>query len=353
MSRLSLLLFSRNHNEGVFSILGELHDVVDEVVLVDSSDASVRKELHERKERERWSKLRIFYIIPTGLVETSRMYGLAKCTCEWVLYLDADEKVNAALKNDIRRIISGKADGFVIKRYEYVKNGVIDKSFFTWNTRLYRRAKASYLGIVHEQAIIEGRVERLDDRYYIINTVEYKNPLTGNEYSKLLKLERMSYGSYNKIMLEQIGKVVMPESKSFERTRIGKAVLFILRSYEALTSRDMEGELSDFDYYIYNTIKYTIFFTKAGDLKGLANILKFSSEYVRRIRRWKNESDGKEIFEISKIIYKEGIINFLGLNNENKVMELNRKYKDAKIKGADLLLKLLKEEYAERMRRKI
>ena len=353
MPRLSLLLFSRNHNEGVFSILGEMHGLVDEVVLVDSSDAQRRKELHEKKSEEGWSKLKIFYIIPTGLVETSRMYGLGKCTCEWVFYLDADEKANEALKKDIRKIVSGKTDGFVIKRYEYVKNGAIDKSFFTWNTRLYRKAKASYLGIVHEQAHIDGRVERLDEKYHIINTVEYKNPLTGNEYSKLLKLERMSYGSYNKIMLDQVGKVVMPESGDFTDTRIGKAVLFLLRSYETLTSRSMEEELSDFDYYMYNTVKYIVFFMKAGDFGGLANILNFSSEYVRRIRGWKEESDGKEIFEISKIIYKEGIISFLGLNNENRIMELNRKYKDGKVRGADLLLKLLKEEYARRMLRKV
>lgn len=346
MEKLSVLMFSRNDVGSVINLVKDVYSIADEIVLVDSSDRKERNQLYKEKARLGLSKLRIFYAVPLGIVEAYREYGLKLCKNSWILYLDTDEALSRDLKRDIKKIISTtKYDAFTIKRYEYVEKGELT-SLYTWNTKLYRRGKARYRGIIHEQPVIRGKVGRLEDKYYIENRVEYHNFLTGYEYNKLYKLERLSYKEYNKLLLEQVGKVLSPD-KRVGKTEPGRLLKGLLTAYEKMTFRDPEEELSDFDYFAYRTIKYFVFYAKQRDIRGILRLLPEGLDDNARIKGWKSEPDGKEMFEIAKIVYKAGIIDFLGLDKEEKMMELNRKYKDRKIKGADLLISLLKEKYEQ------
>ena len=101
--KLNLISFSRNDVNDVKSLINEMKDIVDEVVVVDSSDEKRHNQLLKFSKENK--KVRIYYVVPLGYVEPLRMYALKKCRSNWVLLLDADERLNKPFKKNLRKII--------------------------------------------------------------------------------------------------------------------------------------------------------------------------------------------------------------------------------------------------------
>jgi len=92
---------------------------------------------------------------------------------EWVLILDADERITPALAEDISRAVaSDGADGYYLDR-EYVFMGRSLRSFRpNWNLRLFKHRRGRYELLatnapgtgdneVHEHVVVDGRVGHL------------------------------------------------------------------------------------------------------------------------------------------------------------------------------------------------
>ncbi len=92
-------------------------------------------------------------------------FGIRQATSEWILVVDADERVTPKLAKAIRTAVkTGDADGYEIP----VVNFLFGKRLRHggWNERhlrLIRRNRATYRGAVHERfSLDERRVGRLD-----------------------------------------------------------------------------------------------------------------------------------------------------------------------------------------------
>ena len=108
-----------------------------------------------------------------------------------------------------------------------------------------------------------------------------------------------------------------------------------------------EKELSDMDYFLYYFMHAAATALRTRELNSFARIIPDAIMETNMVRRWKSKSDGDEIFEISKIVHRVGLIKYVGLDSEKRVIELNKKYKNRKA-GVALLMKLLKERYEQR-----
>ena len=95
---------------------------------------------------------------------------------EWVLIIDADERITAELEREIRRAICrSDVDGFYLNRRFWFLDGWINHCgyFPSWNLRLFRHRLGRYEQIeigkdipsgdneVHEHILLNGRVEYL------------------------------------------------------------------------------------------------------------------------------------------------------------------------------------------------
>ena len=344
MKKLTILIFSRNDAKKALSLISAVYGLADELVLVDSSDSAGSRTLDNAKRKRRLSKLRIFHTVALGMVEPLRMYGIGKCRGEWILYLDTDERPSAEFMRSIREIISGATcNAFAIRRYEDVRDGKIT-DFFTWNIRLYRKDSVSYKGILHEQPVIEGTLTKMDDSCYLMHLADLKTKGSGEEYSRMLKFDRLSYYEYNDRLADYLSKMTMSDNGSRKRSCSERMLRLLLIAYERLTLKNPEQELSKFDYFTYNFMILIAFCIKKRDFIGIFKHMPLEIAYVNKIEGWKREPDGQEIFEISKIIKKVGIIHFLDLDDEKAIRALNRKY-FAKEAGVPLLVSLLKEKY--------
>ncbi|MBI3619708.1 glycosyltransferase family 2 protein [Candidatus Roizmanbacteria bacterium] len=88
-----------------------------------------------------------------------RNYGMAKASGDWLLFIDADERVSPDLKKEILRVTaapSSPANGYFLRRRDYwlgreLKYGETGSARSLGFTRLIKKGKGKWAGRVHEK----------------------------------------------------------------------------------------------------------------------------------------------------------------------------------------------------------
>jgi hypothetical protein len=339
MSGLSVLVFSRDDASSVEALLEDLRGIADETVIIDSSGAPQ----HRRIERLAGPKVRVYHAVALGYPDPLRMYGLHKCRGRWVLLIDTDERLSQQLKDDIRDIIDAEsADALAIRRSEPFAEGEATR-LYTWQIRLFRRDRVEFTGLVHEQAMVRGRLGKLDSNIYTLQHLRGAGGKSPLEYSRMSMYERMSYSDYNVKVMDYMSKLSMGGDRSAESIS-AHIVRAAMLSYERLLGRQMEEEITHMDYLWYFTVRnifYAIIRKESGRLLGSFSDARKELEAIRRAQL---QDRSGEAFEISKRINRIGIIRYLGLDIDANVEALNRRYANSR-QGIELLQRLLVERY--------
>jgi glycosyltransferase involved in cell wall biosynthesis len=124
--------------------------------------------------------------------------AVGKCRHEWVLLLDADERIPPETAGVIRGVIgSPLADAYRFRRRNYLHGRWLRHSGY-WpdrQVRLVNRDRGSFRGTIHEQWAARGRVADLDadiDHYAFSGYADMLKTL--NEYSTVIAGELYSSG---------------------------------------------------------------------------------------------------------------------------------------------------------------
>lgn len=149
--KLSVVIITYNEEKNIDVLIGNL-DFADEVVVVDSvsTDATINLLKKYPQVKVYQHKFEDF--------STQRNYSLDYATHDWVLVLDADERLSDQLKKEITQVINSnpKENGFYIKRQFYFKGELVRFSGLTIdkNLRLFRKNGVRYKGLVHEKPTV-------------------------------------------------------------------------------------------------------------------------------------------------------------------------------------------------------
>ncbi|MDE1870270.1 MAG: hypothetical protein KGH71_04785 [Candidatus Micrarchaeota archaeon] len=283
MQKISLLIFSINEPSQVVSLAKEMYRLVDDIVVIDSSDRKNLDRLEIERRKNKLEKMNVFHTVALGYAEPYREYGISKCKNNWILLLDTDEKLSVHLRMNLRRIVdNADFDVLKIKRYEHVGPKGVTTSYYTWQVRLFKKGSVRFLGLTHETPEMIGTVKALESE------TEYLNHLDELRHKRF----------YNKMDLFSANG----------------AFVLIVRD---LIVGAMNGEMN-LDYLL-NTFKTQMGFED---------------------QRRKDPS----IIEIGKIIEKKGLIKYLQLDKESVIKKLEKKYA-GKRQGIDLLIQLLSDKY--------
>lgn len=140
---------------------------VDEIVLIDDDSIDQTREIAKKYNAH-------ILIRKLDDFSSQRNFGLEKCTNEWVLVLDSDERISVELKKEIEFILSRPCieSGFQIPRKNLFMRIWIRSLYPDYCLRLFRKAEARYQGAVHESLKINGITGELKNPFF---HVSYRN----------------------------------------------------------------------------------------------------------------------------------------------------------------------------------
>lgn len=154
---ISLCMIVKNEEALLGQCLDSVVDVVDEMIIVDTGSTDKTVEIAESY------GAKVYHHAWNGSFSEARNYGLQFATCDWILQLDADEALE---KEDIplvkKAVQTLDVDAVFVALLNDSNEGWT-KHYFQ---RLFRRGRAKYDGIVHNQLTYDGEDVTTEIRVY-------------------------------------------------------------------------------------------------------------------------------------------------------------------------------------------
>lgn len=170
--RVSVITITRNEAHNIADCLRSVA-WADELVVVDAESDDGTAEIA----REFTDKV---YVVPWRGYSEAKSFALEKCTGDWVLWLDADERVPGALAEEIREVLARepKVEGYEIPRLAFFLGRWIRHGgwYPGYVLRLFKRGCGRFSGDpVHEGVLLQGRRGRLKNHllHYTDLTLEH------------------------------------------------------------------------------------------------------------------------------------------------------------------------------------
>ena len=222
MKKLSVVISAYNEEKNIEECLNSVK-WVDEIILVDNSSADKTAEIASSIGRSasgrKKPKIKIFIRPNKPMLNINKNYGFTKATGEWILSLDADERVSPELRGEIKRIIrncpakrdpalrekleignSAPVVGFWIPRKNIIFGKWIRHSIWwpDYQLRLFKKDKGKFpCKHVHEYLEAEGETKKIKNplihyNYQTVSQYLYKldKIYTENEAENIIKSGR-------------------------------------------------------------------------------------------------------------------------------------------------------------------
>jgi glycosyltransferase involved in cell wall biosynthesis len=161
MDKITAVIIARNEEEMIGDAL-ESVSFCDEIIVVDNGSTDKTKEIAEKHAAK-------VYEIKSNDFSELRNFGLSKTTSEWILYLDADERIEEELRDSIKKTIedNSRYSAFLLKR----------KNFYFGNhewpkiekmERLFKKAQLKeWKGKLHESPVVDGEIGEIDKGFIL------------------------------------------------------------------------------------------------------------------------------------------------------------------------------------------
>jgi len=162
-NKLSVVILTKNEEKTIRECI-ESVDWADEIILIDSGS------LDKTVALARDLGAKVYEHLFKNFAD-AREFGKQKAKHNWILYLDADERVTTALKKEIQALINSKSvfGSFKIPRLNVFFGKALKHGgwYPDYQHRFFKKeALISWQGIVHESPVVNGGVGVLTN-YYI------------------------------------------------------------------------------------------------------------------------------------------------------------------------------------------
>lgn len=176
----------------------------DEIIFIDNESQDKTAEIAKKY------TTKVFTRENNLMLNVNKNFGFTKATSEWVLSLDADERVTVELREEIEQMLSkgSQKDGYFIPRKNIIFGKWIEHTgwYPDHQLRLFRRRKGKFQEEhVHEMITVEGETGNLNEHlmhynYDSISQFVTKTNLiyAPNEAKDLIK-KGYSYNSFDAI----------------------------------------------------------------------------------------------------------------------------------------------------------
>lgn len=159
MNNITVVILTKNEEKNIIEVVQNAKRVADNVLIVDSGSTDNTVTLAETNEAK------IVYRAWDNDFATQRNFALQYVKTKWVLYLDADERLNSELIEAIKNVVAiGAQKQYSIKRKSVAfgqefNYGVLKPDFVP---RLFKTKNVHWVNKVHEKSVCEDKLEVLD-----------------------------------------------------------------------------------------------------------------------------------------------------------------------------------------------
>ncbi len=158
---ITAVVLTKNEDKNIVNCLDTLK-WCDEIIVIDDNSKDNTAELAKRE------KVSVYEQSLDGNFSNQRNFGLDKAKGEWVLFVDADERVTDGLRYEIQEVTSyplNPYNGFELKRTDviwgkHLRHGETANASFL---RLAKKDAGRWQGLVHEQWNIRGKIGKLNN----------------------------------------------------------------------------------------------------------------------------------------------------------------------------------------------
>lgn len=202
---LSVVFATFNEEENLGAALESVKDIADEIIVVDGTSTDKTVEIAKKY----GANVKITINKPNFHINKQMAIDMA--SKDWILQLDADERLTPELKKEILSTISNSQltlNGYWIPRKNWFLGRFLMKGgvYPDYTLRLYKKGKGRLpQKDVHEQAVVEGKVAYLVNplihmadptfsryllrfkRYTDFISKQYKNKKLGKDYLTVVK----------------------------------------------------------------------------------------------------------------------------------------------------------------------
>jgi glycosyltransferase involved in cell wall biosynthesis len=154
MRGLSVAIITYNEERNLADCIRSCEEVADEIVVLDSFSTDRTEEIARSFPKVRFSEHAF-----DGHVEQKNR-ALALCRNDWVLSLDADERLTPELRDEIRALEPQDEDGFRFPRLTFALGRPIRHGgwYPQRKVRLFRRSRARWAGEnPHDYVVVDGK----------------------------------------------------------------------------------------------------------------------------------------------------------------------------------------------------
>lgn len=208
MKNISVTIITLNEEKDLPKCLNSVRKFADEIVVVDSRSTDKTVEIAHKYGAK-------VYTRSFDNFANQKNYAVSKATGDWILSLDADEKITPELAREIKSKTQNPKPKIIA--YSIPRKNIIFGKFIKYSrwqpeldrqVWLWRKNKGRWEGLVHESVVVEGEVAMFKNAkvHYQYETIrEFMTMM--NKYSELDAAKRVKDGqmfSYIRLFIDPI-----------------------------------------------------------------------------------------------------------------------------------------------------
>jgi glycosyltransferase involved in cell wall biosynthesis len=212
MNKLSVVLATYNEEKNIEDCIKSFKDIADEIIVFDESSKDKTRDIAESL------GAKVYKVDHEPLFHKTKQKAIEKASYDWILQMDADERVTPELKKEIIKVINDEKNvysAFYIKRKNYFV-GKWMKGGGMWPDAVIRLIKKGKANLpqkdVHEQMNVDGEVATLNEPMDHYTAPTFKKYLVNaNRYTTLSafkleesKLKTNIFSFFNYIFIKPI-----------------------------------------------------------------------------------------------------------------------------------------------------
>lgn len=191
--KISAVIITFNEQDKIADALKSV-DFADEILVVDSASTDRTREIAKS------FGAKIIVQKWLGFAK-QKQFAVDNAANDWILSLDADEKISAELKEKILVLKSSESinDAYKIPRLSFYLNQPIRHGgwYPDWQIRFFNRRKARWKDVlIHESVEVEGNIGKLhgDILHFSVEDMSHHHRMIGERYAPLAARQMFEHG---------------------------------------------------------------------------------------------------------------------------------------------------------------